>query len=110
MDQEDVDLMWKVFDYASLSKEKTSGWPVSSNPPPDASQPQSSSNVQDIPRSSNLNEMDSQDAALPTGENLNTLIDFFPSQMIDFDFNQAFIDDWTLFGRPWSAYFPQEPQ
>ncbi len=121
VEQEDIDLMWKLFDYAALSRDQrttgTSGGSMVTPTPAEVQDHRSQLsgpaavgyNV--VPDNNFVSEphewpvVDTQPQAPPDRMGLN---DLFPGAMEDFDVPQEFTEDWSFFGRPWSAYFSED--
>ena len=103
---EDIELMWKVFDYGSVSSDQDGPPPASAIRNIDQSSSQLEQSL-----SSNLvaSQLNNCSTLAPSYQYTNsTSTETFPEQLEDFDFGVAFADDWLLFGKPWSAYFPQD--
>ncbi|EXJ88753.1 hypothetical protein A1O3_01817 [Capronia epimyces CBS 606.96] len=112
IEPEDIALMWKLFDYASLSSEQKASPEVT---PPAAFQDRHDMVNADqaynlVPNNfvteSNTNNwpvVENRQAA--AHQEREPLTDLFPDQLEGFDSAQEFTDDWSLFGRPWSVYF-----
>lgn len=110
MEQDGIDLMWKLFNYGALSESHDAYYPSGTR--------ETSTTHQERPTST-WNHVASPDISASNGvpimsnqmvEGDGAVDDVFAGQLDDFDFAQPFTDDWSLFGRPWSAYFPDEPR
>ncbi|EXJ93408.1 hypothetical protein A1O1_01800 [Capronia coronata CBS 617.96] len=104
---EDIALMWKIFDYGSISGEQNSNW----REPSAQDQAHSSARTGQVavnPAAAGLVDGPSlawPDQPIRPGPGPTQMS---PSPYEEVDFGQLCVDDWSLFGKPWSAYFSQD--
>ncbi|KAL2204251.1 hypothetical protein CC79DRAFT_1372259 [Sarocladium strictum] len=109
VNQEDIDLMAKLFDYAAISDEQQVANPPGTSSTTSQSRPQASDSTSNlvphdtIPASADLTEIGTQlvrpDPLAGPGE-----LDW--SNEV-FDISADFTNDWSFLGQRWSTHFPE---
>lgn len=92
LDESDVQLMWALFDYPAT-------FVTDNDPNEDTS---TSIGPSAIPNTSAEDHLVTQDAV----EDVNWTASASKSQP---EFPEPFVNDWSLFGVPWTSYYPSEP-
>lgn len=98
VEQDDIDLMAKLFDYAALSAEQ--GHDVEASDM--ASNPVLQSDMSASNDSAVMETRQIRSDALAAPETLGWTNE-------DFDVFPEITNDWSFFGRPWSTHFSEEP-
>lgn len=107
VEQEDIDLMAKLFDYAALSTQQERISPLinsSLRHHPEASDTASNTVLQRILSAPNDSPATETGHIRPDQLAVSEELDW-PTE--DFDIFPAVTNDWTFFGRPWSTHFPE---
>ncbi|KAJ9626843.1 hypothetical protein H2204_009859 [Knufia peltigerae] len=104
LEQEDIDLMWKIFDYASVS-----AIPTALRAGEGRESLGSTSSPTPLAQDAELGDMQHWSAgSLDNSDMLRGTEDVYLGASGDLDFGQPYSDEWSLFGKPWSAYFPPD--
>lgn len=109
VEQDDIDLMAKLFDYAALSAEQEKTSPVMDLTPQHgvetsdmASNPVLQSDMSASNDSAVMETRQIRSDALAAPEELGWTNE-------DFDVFPEITNDWSFFGRPWSTHFSEDP-
>lgn len=133
IESDSIELMWKIFDYGAISTtQQDLRCPVSVLQSPqdlDTTHTQSPNRPQQLESrvsrgvggdaATTMRDIDDWPVTLTLSEQPPTSVDGSnpngqsqsqTSQHLDYyDFgHEAFAEDWSLFGRPWAAYFPPD--
>lgn len=109
VEQEDIDLMAKLFDYAAISAEQEMISPVMNSTPPHR--------LEDSDLASNLVPQSiittTNDSAVIETRQIRSDPLAVPEELDwpneDFDIFPDVTNDWSFFGRPWSTYCSEGP-
>ncbi|KAH8884069.1 hypothetical protein GQ53DRAFT_846430 [Thozetella sp. PMI_491] len=106
--KDDIELMWQLFDYASLSGTEASEW--SPLIPHGSTSPQQTSTTACRDALNSASPISHIYTATEKPNRLadDALEDVLNSQIPAFELDPAFTEEWSLLGKPWSAYMQDD--